>query len=1591
MIRMTVFWTVAVVVVTLQFPFSLEGIDVCSVASSANPGFGWAIVSEAADFNNDGLAEVLVPDYNTKKYFVAYRTTSQSPFSSTFYTTAQSSMSRPYAAAFGDFNMDGKLDTVFADREGNQLRVNMGTGSGTPGISTSGSTPYSVSPNLPSFVMAGDVTGDGFDDIIWCNWGSPRNCYLMRSTSSVGGSPSFTTSGFTGDVSIVQQAVMGNFDGVGPKEVFYFSNDGGTPRIRSWVSGNSFTTSGFVPSFPKNNICRCNAAGLADYNADGYDDYVCSSNTAQIYMLLGGPDLSALSVAVFDPAAGTNVGSLKATKSPVAGDPNGDGIVDIVFSSGAGTYWIQLFPHSHATTGSHIVSSLPAVYDAGHNHGSDSTHERQFLSARIFDATLPGTDSLYMSRNNGDTFFRNLDGRGLFSPRCPVCSTVTCFIEAAVSHYDVDGFTGFTVAIPNGRYTGCYTRLRLIFGDMAFTFRAADLDNPDVVFDCEHQGVLLDIRDTARIAFTDISIVGMRHETAGGAGLPGLSLKDSASLSVNRVTFSNCSTAGYLGSGNLYFGGVIHVAAQASLVLTDSHFVGNSAYSYGGAVGVTDQGIVSMTGGSFVGNAAGRAGGALAVHASQVSRFDPALFGHDETSYPTVVLSNVVLANNSAPLGGALLLLDPSFDFPGNPYHEAVDVHPEGPILSAMAAAADGLELPRVALRNVSIEALDPGAQSLGSLAYVCGATLSLENGTRLGVSAAESLLAPASPVALFTCGWIGGASAASDAGLGAITHPFVRIPPQSPSLDLAGSLSVATAATTVHTSVPAFELMTGESIPLVEVTFYDGLGQAVRTSFSVGLGAVGASANKVFLGGANPYMVGVTDPDSGRAVFSDVSTALDSPEHVGSHVVGLAPLVNPEELATSLAFSTATQATFGVQLSTCPRGYGRTPAKNLFDLAFSCQICPPSSYSNVTGPAPCVPFEVCPDSAARASESQNATGGAAGATEPEHCLCLPGTFTRKGAPDTPCYPCPRGGVCEGGTARPVALPDWFDITAGLGLTFSPCPRREACLGGPYGSDCASGHIGYGCATCAPGWFSTQEGACEPCAGTAEHLTIAALVLVCLIPVGVAVGVGLAARSAALTSAEEYGVGEAAELQRRRLVRLSRFPYSLRIGFFFAQILGILAYGPFNWGSPARQVLNSVALTNFSLDLVGVACVVSSRLLLIVPLILPLAVVVLVLIVTWSARALGADPRVWNVTKRFISLGATIVFVPLAKHSLSHMACTQFPDGSWRLQGDVGRFCYDAAWWDLFPYACAAAILYAMGIPLALGMVLFTARTHLFSSLDTLRAYGFLYINMRASLHWFELVNIVSRLLVVSASLFLFDHTAWLVLTLQMLFCTHAYVLLRARPLFNPAYNDLEATLEGSLVIVAAIGYIASTESASDEDGRTHFLLGCILVGVIGASFLYVGVSVVREIRLRKRIVGSQIDIVRADLRRQFETRAPDWVRTDDADQLLSVWGRLDDRPDSLDPDVPFDIAKEMYSDCDSSSFDGALGASQAVDEIQMTGSMTPPSTPPATLSVTKPTSPAPTEDVVVAANKPAPPKRRVGRRTTRRVAPATS
>ena len=375
-----------------------------------------------ADFNGDGRLDLAVANQadNTVSILLGIPGGTFAPERS--YATGTS----PAGLISADFNGDGKLDLAVVNYLDNTVSVLLGNGDGTFQPHTDYATGIQ-----PFAVVAADFNGDGKIDL------AIANADLM-----VGSTPTVSILLGNGDGSFAAQTPVvvgaqpmwlasGDFNGDGKVDLITSNIGDGTVTVLLSNGNGTFTRvdspSGLIPGPNRTELA------VGDFNGDGKLDVVVSSESAQLFLLLGNGDGS------FQPPAIISNSVAGGFYVLLAGDFNHDGKLDLAQQAGE---LMVLLGNGDGTFQSPVASPL----------GLSTV--TSLATADFNGDGAPDLVATDINLNSVDVFLGNGDGTFGVATFVPLTTNYYFNDAAVVADFNGDGKLDLAIAeanFPNGQ------------------------------------------------------------------------------------------------------------------------------------------------------------------------------------------------------------------------------------------------------------------------------------------------------------------------------------------------------------------------------------------------------------------------------------------------------------------------------------------------------------------------------------------------------------------------------------------------------------------------------------------------------------------------------------------------------------------------------------------------------------------------------------------------------------------------------------------------------------------------------------------------------------------------------------------------------------------------------------------------------------------------------------------------------------------------------------------------------------------------------------------------------------------------------------
>lgn len=314
-------------------------------ASGNTPG-----ALETGDLDGDGKADVVVANRGSSTISV-FRNTgvgSHIAFAAKADLNPYAPNTNPQDVAIGDIDNDGNPDIVVPNLGLNSISIYRNTS--TPG-NISFSSPISFTLGLaPIALVINDLNGDGFTDIAFSNL--LNNTLIVMRGSSTPGNISFSGSQSFATGSAPRDLVTGDFDGDGKTDLATL-NDG---SLNISVLRNTSPLAGAF-GFSRTDIPVVGTAParfvVGDFDQNGKPDFAVgqsANSSMSVFANNSTPGNIAFAAKVDFPMPALPTGI-------AAGDINGDGKVDVMLSSSAGS-GLAIFINN----GNNSISFATAVF-----------------------------------------------------------------------------------------------------------------------------------------------------------------------------------------------------------------------------------------------------------------------------------------------------------------------------------------------------------------------------------------------------------------------------------------------------------------------------------------------------------------------------------------------------------------------------------------------------------------------------------------------------------------------------------------------------------------------------------------------------------------------------------------------------------------------------------------------------------------------------------------------------------------------------------------------------------------------------------------------------------------------------------------------------------------------------------------------------------------------------------------------------------------------------------------------------------------------------------------------------------------------------
>ena len=577
-----------------------------TASNIASESFNCPISVTIADFNGDGLPDLAIANWGGESVSVllgdgtgGFTEPTSSPYAVG---------NTPFAAIAADFNGDGIADLVvpnYSNGDAGTVSVLLGIGNG----SFQSQVTYAVGDG-PRSVAVGDFNGDGFPDLAVANYGngsgSTPGTVSVLLNSGTGTFAAATDSPYTVGTSPIYVAV-GDFRGVGKLDLAVTNSADNTISILLGNGDGTFSPT--PPTLPPTYPTGTEPFGVAigDFNGDGVADLAAtnynSGSTGTVSVLLGD------GTGAFTAETGSPYTVGNGPTRLAAGDFNGDGIADLAVANYKGsTVSVLLNGVTQAATwstsspvavpGTGASDNLEASYPGDSNFApSMSTLASLATSAAAMSITASGASMTYgATPPTIAPLYTYYDGTNdvVNSSAPPNGTTAPACTTTATSASPVGAYPGYNTC--SGAANSTYTAISYVAGTMTVTQAT-----PTVTFGTAPTATYLGGNFTVSATTTNTDSTALSYsQVSGPCALVSGATFSSSGAGACVVQASGAATTNFTSASNTQ-SVTIAPADQATLTVTGPGSVTYGTTGTAAATGGSGTGALSFSAGASTG------------------------------------------------------------------------------------------------------------------------------------------------------------------------------------------------------------------------------------------------------------------------------------------------------------------------------------------------------------------------------------------------------------------------------------------------------------------------------------------------------------------------------------------------------------------------------------------------------------------------------------------------------------------------------------------------------------------------------------------------------------------------------------------------------------------------------------------------------------------------------------------------------------------------------------------------------------------------------------------------------------------------------
>ena len=419
-------------------------VDIFVTGESSLNFFGYS-VSGGGDVNGDGFADMIAGAFgynsSTGRAYV-YTNTMTGEDIPDVVVSGEASLNLGWSvSSAGDVNGDGYSDVIVGAPGYSLIQGKVHIFFGSPAMDSSADLTITGSTGFYfgiSVSTAGDVNGDGYDDVIVGAKGlSYGKAYIYYGGSSMDGGADLTMVGEAANEELgCSVSTAGDVNGDGYSDVIIGAKgySSSTGRADIYFGGASMNNVADVTMTGENvnNLFGVQVSSARDVNGDGFDDVIVgavsyNSGTGRAYVFYGGVTMNNVADVT---VTGENQGNYFGQSVSVAGDVIGDGYSDVTvgapgYNSSSGRCYIFY--------GSPVMDNVTDVIMSGE------------FANDYFGESVSGAGDV-----NGDGFadvivgasgYNNYTGRGYIFYGSPAMNNVADVTMTGENTFDYFGFS----------------------------------------------------------------------------------------------------------------------------------------------------------------------------------------------------------------------------------------------------------------------------------------------------------------------------------------------------------------------------------------------------------------------------------------------------------------------------------------------------------------------------------------------------------------------------------------------------------------------------------------------------------------------------------------------------------------------------------------------------------------------------------------------------------------------------------------------------------------------------------------------------------------------------------------------------------------------------------------------------------------------------------------------------------------------------------------------------------------------------------------------------------------------------------------------